>query len=453
MLARFSNRRGCRSRLSDARPRRRAWRDLPGEQRAGRGHRGGDGGIGHPSTLAAGAFPDAVVVVMQISREPVTESAKVRWHWPTGRTLADARVGVGRVGSRRFGGAPHRAGIARCSSASRDPRPVLHVVRRAHLRGHAGDALRRRRRVFREGERDGGSRRVPRPDPGKSSSRTCVEPDTETTALAVVRDTPLSPLMGRLRQKRREFAYPEIGLTLTLDQRWDTAGAETDRAAVWDSAELLARYMATSGAAHGVQSRRPERRRARGIELAFVDDDGCRRRGARSKTVGGSAPLETLGGGLGLASVGRGAHGRDGAVHGRRRPGGGHVRAERPSQRAAADDSTASCESRTAEVARISRRATVEAPSRRRRRGSRRGGVFEPGTEGRAKAYPDVVLLADVVYGERPDAWRGLTRTCAALVGPGTVVLLSHTRRGIRSQRKFFDWLRDAGFVVEAGGA
>ena len=42
-------------------------------------------------------------------------------------------------------------------------------------------------------------------------------------------------------------------------------------------------------------------------------------------------------------------------------------------------------------------------------------------------------------------------RHSAALAGPGTVVLLSHTRRGDSgSQRKFFDWLRDAGFVVEA---
>ena len=77
---------------------------------------------------------------------------------------------------------------------------------------------------------------------------------------------------------------------------------------------------------------------------------------------------------------------------------------------------------------------------------------IEPGTKGCAKAYPDVLLLADVVYGEHPDAWRGLVRTIAALAGPGTAVLLSHTRRGDSkgAQRKFFDWLKDAGFVVEA---
>ena len=77
---------------------------------------------------------------------------------------------------------------------------------------------------------------------------------------------------------------------------------------------------------------------------------------------------------------------------------------------------------------------------------------IEPGTKGCAKAYPDVLLLADVVYGEHPDAWRGLVRTIAALAGPGTAVLLSHTRRGDvkGAQRKFFDWLKDAGFVVEA---
>ena len=141
---------------------------------------------------------------------------------------------------------PHRAGIARTRRRRDPPGPSFtSSISVATLAMHyacvvvaASDG----------GDRAGGDRPPSRPDARKSSSQTCIEPDTETTALAIVRDTPLSPLMGRLRQKHREFHYPEIGLTLRLNQRWDAAGAGTG-AAVWDSAELLARYMATSGAA------------------------------------------------------------------------------------------------------------------------------------------------------------------------------------------------------------
>ena len=149
------------------------------------------------------------------------------------------------------------------------------------------------------GDRAGGDRPPSRPDARKSSSQTCIEPDTETTALAIVRDTPLSPLMGRLRQKHREFHYPEIGLTLRLNQRWDAAGAGTG-AAVWDSAELLARYMASSGAARafnpdalkddaeaagagaGVGSRDRDRRR--------LQKQRCIQTPQRSRGTGGRTP-------------------------------------------------------------------------------------------------------------------------------------------------------------------
>ena len=271
------------------------------------------------------------------------------------------------------------------------------------------------------GERDGGSRRVPRPDPGKSSSRTCVgPPDTETTALAVVRDTPLSPLMGRLRQKHREFDYPTIGLTLTLDQEWGRSGVGTG-AAVWDSAELLARYMATSGA-------------ARAFNPNALKDDAHAGSSSPSKTTmdadaaalardwwAGAVVVE-LGGGLGLASMvaaRMGAtvlctDGDDLVVDMCAR----NVRANG----LAAEDSPESSSRGTVEVARLAWGDDEDVAAAEAWVAARRG--IEPGTEGRAKAYPDVVLLADVVYGERPDAWRGLTRTCAALAGPGTVVVV-----------------------------
>ena len=54
-------------------------------------------------------------------------------------------------------------------------------------------------------------------------------------------------------------------------------------------------------------------------------------------------------------------------------------------------------------------------------------------------------MLADVVYGERPDAWRELSGRHAALRAGGR-----SAPRADGSQRKFLDWLRDAGFVVEA---
>ena len=62
----------------------------------------------------------------------------------------------------------------------------------------------------------------------------------------------------------------------------------------------------------------------------------------------------------------------------------------------------------------------------------------------------DVVLLADVVYGEHPDAWDALAGTLAKLSGPRTVAMLSHTRRGNgRGQRAFFDALETRGFETK----
>ena len=357
---------------------------------------------------------------------------------------ASALVASGRAAS---AAPPGRAGIARARRRRETPGPSFTSsvarISVATLAMHCVVVAASSER----GERDGGSRRVPRPDPGKSSSRTCIEPDTETTALAVVRDTPLSPLMGRLRQKRREFTYPEIGLTLTLDQRWDTAGVGTG-AAVWDSAELLARYMATSGAARAFNPdalKDDARAGSSSPSKTTMDADAA----ALARDWWAGAVVVELGGGLGLASMvaaRMGAtvlctDGDDLVVDMCAR----NVRANG----LAADDSTDSSSRGTVEVARLAWGDDEDVAAAEAWVAARRG--IEPGTEGRAKAYPDVVLLADVVYGERPDAWRGLTRTCAALAGPGTVVLLSHTRRGDSgSQRKFFDWLRDAGFVVEA---
>jgi predicted nicotinamide N-methyase len=303
------------------------------------------------------------------------------------------------------------------------------------------------------GDRAGGDRPPSRPDARKSSSQTCIEPDTETTALAIVRDTPLSPLMGRLRQKHREFHYPEIGLTLRLNQRWDAAGAGTG-AAVWDSAELLARYMATSGAARAFN---PD---------ALKDDAEAAGAGAGSGSGSGSSsssPSKTkmhsnaaalardwwadavvveLGGGLGLSSMvaaKMGARvlctdGDDLVVEMCARnvkDNAGVIAGEMETTRLLWGDEEDA--------------ATVDDWV-----AAQRG--IEPRTSvGKAKAYPDILLLADVVYGEHPEAWRGLVRTLSRLSGPGTMALLSHTRRGDgRAQRVFFDWLRDAGFVVEA---
>ena len=69
--------------------------------------------------------------------------------------------------------------------------------------------------------------------------------------------------------------------------------------------------------------------------------------------------------------------------------------------------------------------------------------------EAQGASAPDVILLADVVYGEHPEAWRALVDTLLRFTGPATVALLSHTRRG-GAQKVFFNWLRDAGFEVEA---
>ena len=68
----------------------------------------------------------------------------------------------------------------------------------------------------------------------------------------------------------------------------------------------------------------------------------------------------------------------------------------------------------------------------------------------RGSPAADVVLLADVVYGEHPDAWDALAGTLAKLSGPRTVAMLSHTRRGNgRGQRAFFDALETRGFETK----
>ena len=281
---------------------------------------------------------------------------------------------------------------------------------------------------------------MPRPDPGKSSSRTCVEPDTETTALAVVRDTPLSPLMGRLRQKHREFAYPEIGLTLTLDQRWDTAGVGTG-AAVWDSAELLARYMATSGAARAFN---PDalRDETHGHGGSSSEDPSETKMDADAAALArdwwAGAVVVELGGGLGLASM---VAARMGATvlctDGDDMVVDMCARNVRANGLAAADSIDPSIDSSTrrgsVEVARLAWGDEEDVAAAEAWVAAARG--IEPGTKGCAKAYPDVLLLADVVYGEHPDAWRGLTRTCAASPGPAPWCCFRTRGAGIRRGR------------------
>lgn len=346
---------------------------------------------------------------------------------------------------------PHRAGIARTRRRRDPPGPSFtSSISVATLAMHyacvvvaASDG----------GDRAGGDRPPSRPDARKSSSQTCIEPDTETTALAIVRDTPLSPLMGRLRQKHREFHYPEIGLTIRLNQRWDAAGAGTG-AAVWDSAELLARYMASSGAARAFN---PD---------ALKDDAEGAGAGAGAGSGSGSSsssPSKTkmhsnaaalardwwadavvveLGGGLGLSSMVAAKMGARVLC-----TDGDDLVVEMCARNAKDNAGVIAGEMETTRLLWGDEEdaATVDDWV-----AAQRG--IEPRTSvGKAKAYPDILLLADVVYGEHPEAWRGLVRTLSRLSGPGTMALLSHTRRGDgRAQRVFFDWLRDAGFVVEA---
>ena len=384
---------------------------------------------------------------MQISR-PAVESAlqlPLADQGAHSQMPASALVASGRAAS---AAPPHRAGITRTRRRRETPGPSFTSsaarISVATLAMHYACVV--------VAASDGGSGRASRPDPGKSSSRTCVEPDTETTALAVVRDTPLSPLMGRLRQKHREFAYPEIGRTLTLDQRWDTAGVGTG-AAVWDSAELLARYMATSGAARAFN---PDALKDDAGSGGSSGEDPSKTKmdanaAALARDWWAGAVVVELGGGLGLASMVAASMGATVLC-----TDGDDLVVDMCARNVRANglatdsiDASSSSSRGSAEAARLAWGDEEDVKAAEAWVAARRG--IEPGTTGRAKAYPDVVLLADVVYGEHPDAWRGLTRTCARLAGPGTVILLSHTRRGDSgAHRKFFDWLRDAGFVVEA---
>ena len=62
---------------------------------------------------------------------------------------------------------------------------------------------------------------------------------------------------------------------------------------------------------------------------------------------------------------------------------------------------------------------------------------------------PDVVIGADIVYGEDDEVWRLLIQSIMSIATGDTLVLLSHTRRYakderfFRSMRRFFDALAE----------
>ena len=114
-------------------------------------------------------------------------------------------------------------------------------------------------------------------------------PETDSTALALLpRSTPLTPLMDRLRTPKRVFAYPDLNVELTITQGWDESGAGTG-AAVWDSAERLARCVAETGALSALRQHPTA-----ALHVRDVDDA---RAWWRGKTV------VELGAGLGLTSL------------------------------------------------------------------------------------------------------------------------------------------------------
>ena len=114
-------------------------------------------------------------------------------------------------------------------------------------------------------------------------------PETDSTALALLpRSTPLTPLMDRLRTPKRVFAYPDLNVELTITQGWDESGAGTG-AAVWDSAERLARCVAETGALSALRQHPTAALRVRDVDDA--------RAWWRGKTV------VELGAGLGLTSL------------------------------------------------------------------------------------------------------------------------------------------------------
>ena len=368
------------------------------------------------------------------------------------------------------------------------------------------------------------------PDRGKSAFSAAagsIQPDTETTALAVVHRNALTPLMERLYTRHRTFQYKNqhgLDLSIGIEQSWETQGAGTG-AAIWESAELLARYVARTGGA-GAIAKHPL------LQTTTTTKDGKRgdgdgkegkeEEGDAAAAAAASAPFRwwegksvmELGSGLGLASIvaahmgarvyctdgdalvvdmcaknvakntatlapqqsgrrsgsqgagaknkgdGEGDEGRSegsskgvgGGVGGGVGVGGGGAAGTAAAGTAAAGDDTIR---KTAPVvAKLywgdeSDFAAADAWLAVTASGATTASAATAAKDAQGASAPDVILLADVVYGEHPEAWRALVDTLLRFTGPATVALLSHTRRG-GAQKVFFNWLRDAGFEVEA---
>ena len=249
--------------------------------------------------------------------------------------------------------------------------------------------------------------------------------------------------MDRLRTPKRVFAYPDLNVELTITQGWDESGAGTG-AAVWDSAERLARCVAETGALSALRQHPTAALRVRDVDDA--------RAWWRGKTV------VELGAGLGLtslvaASAGALALCTDGddrvvrmcAENARANASNARARAE--DERETARDSRVpphaarllwgdEDDARTAEdwIRTANEKSEVEKVE----------GEIEK-VEGCSRsrssssaAHPAVILLADVVYGERSESWRALVGTLRRLAGVGDARGdVAHEKRK-RSVRRVF---------------